>query len=190
MQALSESWLSLRALGSRQHAINGAHYLGLLAQDGSLTPLGLTICDLLVSLKFGALPPINMRRRFLSESPGLAAVARLVFMQQESTKLIDETLRRASAGPLNSEQLLREAAKINQPLASGLMLLDPHDFEKPSLSAPAFRPSFVFQFKQSLFHIGILATGTHKSAGKGAESYEHANDLWKLEERLLRQSRA
>jgi len=184
-QALRDSWETLRTAGSRQHAINGARYLGLLTQDGKLTALGLTVCDLMTSLHFKKSSAVSRKRRFSDESPGLGAVIRLVFMQQESTKLIVEALQQVDNTPLSTEQLLRRAAKINEPLASGLFLGDPRDLEKASIPASAFSPSFVFQFKQSLFHAGILATSSHTSAGKGADHYQSQDDFWQLENRLF-----
>ncbi len=102
-------------------------------------------------------------------------------MQQESTKLIVEALERSGYCGLNTEELLREAAKINEPLATGLFLTDPRDFEKPAIPSSAFTPSFTFQFKQNLWHAGILSTPIHKTAGKGFSVYEHQHDYWKLE---------
>lgn len=105
-------------------------------------------------------------------------------MQQESTKLVVEALERSGNHGLNTEELLRVAAKINEPLATGLFLTDPRDFEKSSIPSSAFTPSFTFQFKQTLWHSGILSTPIHKTAGKGASVYEHQDDYWKLEDRV------
>ena len=58
---------------------------------------------------------------------------------------------------------------------------DPRDFEKPLIPSSSFSPSFVFQFKQALWHSGILSSQIHKTAGKGADVYEHQHDYWKLE---------
>jgi hypothetical protein len=186
MQTLTQSWSSLRVPGSRKHAINGARYLGLLTKENALTPMGLTICDLMRSLGFESTTQVSMRSRLLAENPGLAALTRLVLMQQESTKLITDALRRADNRELDTEQLLREAARINQPLASALFLVDPRSLEKTSIPGAEFSPSFVFQFKQSLFHAGILSISAHPSAGKGAHNYRPNADFWRLEARLLR----
>jgi hypothetical protein len=184
MEAMMENWEDLGTPGSRQHAINGARYLGLLTHGDSLSRLGLTVCDLMQALDFEKAAAINKRNRFCDASPGLAAVTRFVFMQQESTKLIVEALERSGNYGLNTEELLREAAKINEPLATGLFLTDPRDFEKQSIHSSAFTPSFTFQFKQTLWHSGILSTPSHKTAGKGANVYEHQHDYWKLEDRI------
>ena len=185
MEAMVENWEDLGTHGSRQHATNGARYLGLLTRSETLSRLGLTVCDLMQALDFEKASGINKRTRFCDASPGLAAVTRFVFMQQESTKLLVEALERSGNDRINTEELLREAAKINEPLATGLFLTDPRDFEKPAIPSSAFTPSFTFQFKQTLWHSGILSTPIHKTAGKGASVYEHQHDYWKLENRIV-----
>lgn len=184
MEAMEENWEDLGTSGSRQHAINGARYLGLLTQDDNLSRLGVTVCDLMQALDFDNSSDISKRSRFCDASPGLAAVTRFVFIQQESTKLIVETMERSGNLGLSTEDLLREAVKINEPLATGLFLADPRESEKRVIPSSAFSPSFVFQFKQALWHSGILSTPIHKTAGKGAEVYQHQKDIWKLEERF------
>jgi hypothetical protein len=136
------------------------------------------------ALDFDNSSDIAKRSRFYDVSPGLSAVSRFVFMQQESTKLLVETMERAGNLGMNTEDLLREAAKINEPLATGLFLADPREADKPAIPSAAFSPSFVFQFKQALWHSGILANPIHKTAGKGAGIYEHKQDFWKLEDRF------
>jgi hypothetical protein len=184
MEAMEDHWPDLRSPGSRQHALNGARYLGLLSNADSLTRLGLSVADLLRAINFETSSRINKRARFADESPGLAAVMRMVLTQQESTRLVVDALERSGNAGLNTEELLRQAAEINPPLASGLFLANPRDLELPMLPSSAFSPSFVFQFKQTLWHSGILSTPIHKTAGKGAEIFEHQHDYWKLEDRF------
>ena len=105
----------------------------------------------------------------------------MILMQQDSTQLIVDTLERSGNAGSNTEELLRQAAVINPPLSSGLFLANPRDLEFPKLPSSAFSPSFIFQFKQTLWHSGILSTPIHKTAGKGADAYEHQHDYWKLE---------
>ena len=181
MEAMVDYWRDLRSPGSRQHALNGARYLGLLSSSDSLTRLGVSIADLLRAIDFEACSRINKRARFADESPGLAAVMRIVLMQQESTRLIVDALERSGNFGLNTEELLRQASDINPPLASGLFLTNPRDLALPRPPPSAFNPSFVFQFKQTLWHSAILSTPIHKTAGKGAGVYEHQQDFWKLE---------
>lgn len=185
MKALTDGWDALRSSGSRRHAINGAKYLGLLMQDDELSRLGLTVCDLMASLDFETSHRIKRRSRFCEEAPGLAAVCRLVFFHQESTKLIIEALTRRNNQPLNTEELLRAAVQVNAPLATGLFLTDPRAVEQQTIPSVAFSPSFVFQFKQSLWHAGILTTSIHSSAGKGAAEYRHRTDMWQIEDRIF-----
>jgi hypothetical protein len=176
MEGLEKLWGDLRTSGSRQHAINGARYLGLLAHDDSLTKLGITVADLMESLGFGENRNLNKRRRLFDESSGLAAIIRLVLTQQGSTDLVVQTLEKAGNVEMNTEEMLIEGSKINKPLASGLFLADPKDIEKHFIPASAFSPSFVFQFKQTLWHAGILSTPAHRSAGKGAAVYDSKDD--------------
>jgi hypothetical protein len=184
IEAVQDHWPDLRSPGSRQHALNGARYLGLLSNADSLTRLGLSVADLLRAVDFETSSRINKRARFANESPGLAAVMRMVLTQQESTRLIVDSLERAGNAALNTEELLRKAQEINPPLASGLFLTNPRDLELQRIPSSAFNPSFLFQFKQTLWHSGILANPIHKTAGKGAEIYEHEQDFWKLEDRF------
>jgi hypothetical protein len=184
MEAMEENWGDLGTSGSRQHAINGARYLGLLTQDDNLSRLGITVCDLMQALDFDNSSDISKRSRFCEVSPGLAAITRFVFMQQESTKLIVEAMERTGNLGFNTEELLRQAVKINEPLATGLFLNDPREAEKSAIPSSAFSPSFVFQFKQALWHSGILSTPIHRTAGKGATVYEHQNDYWKLDAKV------
>lgn len=181
MEAMEDHWPDLRSPGSRQHALNGARYLGLLSNADSLTRLGLSVADLLRAVDFETSSRINKRARFADESPGLAAIMRMVLTQQESTRLVVDALEGSGNTGLNTEELLRYAAEINPPLASGLFLANPRDLELPQLTSSAFSPSFVFQFKQTLWHSGVLSTPIHKTAGKGANVYEHHHDYWKLE---------
>lgn len=184
IEAMEDHWPDLRSPGSRQHAINGARYLGLLNFADSLTRLGHSVADLLRAVDFQTSSQINKRARFADESPGLSAVMRMVLTQQESTRLIVDALERSSNAELNTEELLRKAQEINPPLASGLFLTNPRDLDLQRIPSAAFNPSFVFQFKQTLWHSGILANPIHKTAGKGAEIYEHEQDFWKLEDRF------
>jgi len=181
MEAMVDYWRDLRSSGSRQHALNGARYLGLLSSNDSLTRLGLSIADLLRAIDFETCSRINKRGRFADESPGLAAIMRMVLMQQESTRLIVDALERSGNFGLNTEELLRQTAEINSSLASGLFLANPRDLELPRLPPSAFSPSFVFKFKQTLWHSAILSTPIHKTAGKGVGVYQHQQDFWKLE---------
>jgi hypothetical protein len=181
MEAMEDLWPDLISPGSRQHALNGARYLGLLSNADSLTRLGLSVADLLGAVDFATSSRINKRARFADESPGLAAVMRIVLTQQESTKLIVDALERGGNAEVNTERLLLQAAEINAPLASGLLLIDPRHLEQKRLDSSAFSPSFVFQFKQTLWHSGILSTPIHRTAGKGGDAYEHQHDYWKLE---------
>ena len=181
VEAMEEYWPDLRSTGSRQHARNGARYLGLLSRGDALTRLGLSVADLLRAVDFESNSRVNKRARFVDESPSLAAVMRIVLIQQEGTRLIVDALERSGNAGLNTEELLRQCAEINSPLASGLFLTNPRDLGLATLESSAFNPSFVFQFKQVLWHSGVLSTPIHKTGGKGAEVYEHVHDYWKLE---------
>ena len=93
MEAMEEHWPDLRSSGSRQHALNGARYLGLLSNSDSLTRLGLSVADLLRAVDFETSSRINKRQRLADEGPGLAAVMRMILIQQDSTQLIRRCAR-------------------------------------------------------------------------------------------------
>lgn len=183
MEALAVEWSGLRSPGSRKHAVNGAGYLGLLGANGLLTHFGRTIADLLGALSVDS-ASIDRRKRFCSIAPALASVARFVLMQQESTRLVVQALESTGATPINTEILLRAGGDINRPLAGGLFLSNPRDLDEDTVKSSAFSPSFVFQFKQMLWHAGILSTPMHPTAGKGAAVYRHEDDMWALDEQI------
>ncbi|MDB6175504.1 MAG: hypothetical protein JWL59_4815 [Chthoniobacteraceae bacterium] len=182
-EAMEREWGDLRSESTRQHAINGARCLGLLTMQNGLTRLGLVAVDLMESLGFNAGVSINKRERFCTTHPGMAAVARMVFLQQESVTLVVDALGRAGKSELNTEELFRVAATINPALAGGLFLTDPKDIKRDQIVSDRFSPSFVFKFKQMLWHAGILSLPAHPTAGKEAGAYRHLQDLWNVEDR-------
>ncbi len=183
--APAQQWGNLRTRGTRQHAISGAHYLGLLVGDDQLTRRGLVVADLMKCIGYRSDQAIDRRKRLCEASPGLATIVRTVLVEQETTKLVVGALESGGNARLNTVELLRVAQVINAPLAAGLLLLDPQDIEREDIAVGSFSPSFVYQFKQILWHAGILATKIHATAGKGAHVYRHAVDFWQLEERWL-----
>lgn len=184
MEGMEEAWADLRTECSRNLAIRGAQYLGLVDRGKKLTQLGLTAVDLMEGMNFSMDRNWNKRTRFCDDSPGLATIARLVLMQQEGTKLIIEALLSKDNLPLNTEELLRAAERINPPLASGLLLLDPKSAELTSIPSIAFSPSNVFVLKQVLWHSGILSTKKHPTAGGSSDEYRHEQDFWRLDDRI------
>jgi len=183
---LEQHWPDLQRASSRSYAIEGARVLGLIDLDGSLTPQGAVVADLLQGVGFATRSRPAKRLRLADAAPPVAAVARSVLLGQPAVSLVVETLRRRPAGSLGISELLAAASQRDEMLARALFLRDPErDLSKP-LRPADFRSATVFQFKQILWHAGVSATKSLPGAGAGAANYQPALDVWQLDERILR----
>lgn len=182
---LESKWPDLKSAGTRRHAIDGAKALGLITREGSLTPEGATVADLLMSVGFNPDDRPPKRARLADAAPPLAAVARSVMLRQPMVQLIIESLTARKGHPLNVLDLFQEAKVRDEVLASALFLNNPERGSEMSLAAADFNPSTVFKFKQVLWHSGILISKADASAGSTAASYKPEKDLWTLDGRLI-----
>jgi hypothetical protein len=188
LSLLERHWPDLQQVSSRSYAIEGARVLGLIDMDGGLTPQGATVADLLQGVGFDTASRPAKRLRLADASPPVGAVARSVLLGQPAVSLVVETLRRLPGGSAGIPELLAAAARRDEMLARALFLRDPeHDLNRP-LDASDFRSASVFQFKQILWHAGILATKALAGAGQGAANYQPDCDEWQLDERILKHS--
>lgn len=183
---LATHWPDLQAVSSRRYAIEGARILGLIDLDGQLTPKGATIADLLQGVGFTPESRPAKRLRLADAAAPVAAVARAVLLGQPTVSLVVETLRRSRHGSLGISDLLAAAAQRDEVLARALFLRNPERDLKPTFDPFDFRTAAVFQFKQILWHGGILATKAELGAGAGAANYRPDRDEWGLDERILR----
>ena len=186
LSLLERHWPDLKQVSSRSYAIEGARVLGLIDVDGGLTPQGATVADLLHGVGFATKSRPAKRSRLADAAPAVAAVARAVLLGQPAVNLVIETLRRTPGGSLGIVALLDAAARRDKMLACALFLRDPEqDLSRP-FSPSDFRLATVFQFKQVLWHAGILATKAHSGASGGAATYQPDSDEWQLDERILK----
>ncbi len=174
--------LAFTATGS----IEGARILGLIDVDGWLTPKGATIADLLQGVGFLPENRPAKRLRLADAAPAVAAVARAVLLSQPAVHLVVETLRRAANGALGIPELLKAAMHRDEVLARALFLRNPDRDLNTPVAAIDFRTATVFQFKQILWHAGILASKAEVGAGGGANRYRPEDDRWSLDEHILR----
>ena len=178
---LALHWPDLGAAASRRYAIEGARVLGLVDEDEGLTLEGEATAELLAMLGFDLDRPVNKRARLVDEAPGAAAVGRLVLGGLPETRLVVEVLWKAASGPLTVVEVYRAAERRQPGMARALFLADRAD---PARLEPAsFRSSTVYQFKQILWHTGILETRTMAGAGQGAAGYRPVDDRWGLDPR-------
>ena len=183
---LERHWPDLRATSSRRYAIEGARILGLIDIDGYLTPKGATMADLLQGMGFRPETRPAKRLRLANAAAPVGAVARAMLLGQPAVSLVVDTLRRTRDGCLGISELLVAAAQRDEVLARALFLRDPErDLDTP-FRPVHFRSATVFQFKQILWHAGILATKADPGAGAGASHYQPDRDEWRLDERILR----
>jgi hypothetical protein len=128
------------------------------------------------------------RTRFTELAPRWAQFARAVAVQYESTQLIIkalETLHRGGVRSATIAEVVREACRINQPLAvevfvtqdrRGEVLTADGALDECALQDVAVYKSGVhFQFKHLLRHVGLLTMG-------GTDDKDEVlSDEWQLE---------
>lgn len=179
LDELAARWPDLDSAGTRKHAISGATLLGLLDDSQNLTAEGLVVADLLAAVRFDPESRPSKVERLANAAPQIAAIARSVFIQLPSVRLIIRTLSDAG-GTLTLSELAIASVRIDNRLGSTLFLVNPS--AKPDSDSPgtAFVPSTVFKLKQNLWHAGFLETPRHPSSGKSAEEFLPKQDHWKL----------
>ncbi len=186
MEALEAFWPDLKSAASRRMAVDGAATLGLLDRDWNITAEGSTVADLLECLGFTPERRLDKRQRLAEAAPAVAAVARSVLLRQPAVQLLVEVLRFRRGKALPIGKLYESARRENDTLAGALFLSDPSRGVAKQMIGTDFRPSTVFQFKQMLWHAGILESKAHSSAGRGAVNFDPQQDFWSLEPRLYR----
>jgi hypothetical protein len=82
---------------------------------------------------------------------------------------------------LSTVELARRGLETDQALAAAVFLADPSAELGVTPDGPTFNPSTVFKLKQNLWHAGLLSTRAHSSAGKSADGYLPADDVWGIE---------
>jgi hypothetical protein len=181
--ALEARWPDLGSPETRRHAVVGAQTLRLVDADLAPTAEGRAVADLLRAVKFAPEADHSKRQRLFEVNAAIAAVARLVLLQQPAVRLILRTLA-VAGGPLTAPQLLDLSYRADPTLAGALFLGDPSRAldQVPLLDGADYNPSTVYKLKQNLWHAGLLATKAHPFAGGKASRYEPSDDVWALEQ--------
>ncbi len=179
LDELAMRWPDLESAGTRKHAVSGAVALYLLDANQGLTAEGRIVADLLSAVRFDPQNRPPKSERLANVAPQLAAIARSVFIQQPSVRLIIRALA-DSRGSLKLPDLAATAAHINHRLGTALFLCNPAAQIQADLPGSAFVPSTVFKLKQNLWHAGFLETPRHSSSGKSADEFLPQQDHWNL----------
>jgi hypothetical protein len=168
---------------SVDHAFNGAETLGLIAEDEP-TALGQSYTGVFRQLGFtlSEHKTYSYKGRLVENAPGIASVLQTVYLRLNSTSLIVEVLSRASNTTLDLSSLAIEAMRIDE--GTALALFGEPDPEEPWRPTP----TTVYQFKQNLWHIGVLRTssadGTKSLEKSYPEMYRPSQDTWGLDPRI------
>lgn len=183
---LDKHWPDLGTESTRRGAIDGARNLGLIDDELHLTTLGTTAADLLEALGFDPSTRPPKRLRLADVAPAIAAVARAVLLASPVVRLIIDTLLADRIHDLSVAELFRAAAQRDEVLARALFLQDPALGTQEQLRSADFNPTTTFQFKQILWHSGILSTKRHPSSGRGAAVFDADHDRWAPDPRFIR----
>lgn len=180
LDLLSKYWgHRLGAEGSQKHALNGAYALDLVNAQGETTEIGLAVAQLMVGIGFDVTSAPDRHERLADASPPLAAIARLLLMRLPTVQLVQQALQICPDKACFVPDLLDRAHMLNRVVANYLFISSVPIGD--CVSGANFVNSTVFQFKQVLWHAGILRTKAHWSAGKRADVYLPYEDLWGLE---------
>jgi len=181
---LERFWKDLKTANSRQYAILGARYLGLIDGNSCLTTEGVIVAELLTAVGFDPSRRINKRKRLCETAPAVSIGARMALSRQPAVRLIVETLKEVREFRHDTAELFQKAQEKDEMLARSLFLSDPGLQNTKSLRSVDFKSTTIYQFKQMLWHAGILARKAHPTAGKGVCAYAFKDDIWELEERF------
>lgn len=170
----------LESEGSIRHAIRGAETLGLVAPTG-LTHMGRAYAKCFEELGFGfdSHKTYSRRGRLVGVAPGISALLRSIYLQLEGVQLTVEVLTQEPDETVDLTRLALDATEEDEGTALALF----GEAEPDELWRPI--PTTVHQFKQALWHVGILKT----KASKGAknlnkyypEVYRPGIDIWELD---------
>jgi hypothetical protein len=176
LDVLVQRW-GLRESAARM-ALRGAETLGLL-HDGLPTARGLAWADVLRVVGFDVSETrflTGARYRLVRDAPGLAAVLRAILLAQDTARLVVDALQGASAG-LSANDLAWSAHRADEALARALFGPPPEPTSEPWEVKPWSR----FQFKATLYDVGVLDSPLGPGAGGGRQAgYDSRIDRWHL----------
>jgi hypothetical protein len=184
-ELLERHWPDLSKDSTRRHAVEGAVALGLLHHDGSTTIDGQVAAELLRVIGFTPSSRPSKRRRLCDADPAVAAVGRSVFLRHPAVRLVVDVLIAADR-PISTIELLILARAEAPVLADALLLRDAHYEAGAAFHGADFNPPGVFKFRQNLWHLGLVETAAHRTAGKKATDYQPREDFWQVDRRFAR----
>lgn len=170
--------------GSVHHAFTGAETLGLISGDAP-THMGRAYARTFSELgfNFDEHKKYSYKGRLVKYAPGIAALLRAIYQQLDATHLVTQTLRSFKEGSADLTTLALRAGERDEGTALALFgQPDPDDTWYPT-------PTTVHQFKQALWHTGILCTkmadGAENLEKNLPETYQPDEDEWTLDPRVL-----
>lgn len=170
--------------GSINHAFIGAETLGLISEEGP-THMGRAYAEAFAEMgfKFETHRTYSRKGRLVKFASGIASLLRTIYQQLDATCLVIETLTLLPGASADLTALALQAARRDQGTALAL-------FGEPNTEEPWYpTPTTVHQFKQALWHVGILRTKMAEGASNLDKSfpdiYRPSIDKWALDPRVM-----
>jgi antitoxin (DNA-binding transcriptional repressor) of toxin-antitoxin stability system len=194
---LHDEWSAYPMPKDARGAVAGARKLGLLVIDGAdlrLTDLGRAVAELVPKRpsEWAAIhrdiAAAGAQRTLAERSPELAAVLRILLLQDPLVRHVVEGLRRLPAHGGSAIDLARACSDVDSN-KSIILFLKPESVARyerrdaigidwSTVHAEDFRSTTFFQYKSILRHAGILAR--HALGASSASRYRPSTDRWEL----------
>lgn len=173
-------------MGSIEHAFTGAETLGLISENEP-THMGRAYAEAFSELGFSFEKHRTYSRKGRlvdqDEAMGIASLLRAIYQNLDSTRLVIEALEHLPNAGGNLTKLAFQALRLDEGAALAL-------FGEPDPKAPWYpTPTTVHQFKQALWHVGILRTKMVNEASNVSkhfpDTYRPSIDKWALDSRVM-----
>lgn len=170
--------------GSIKHALVGAETLGLISESGP-THVGRAYAEAFSELgfRFEKHKTYSYRGRLVDNASGIASLLRAIYQSLDATCLVIEVLEHLPNASADLTTLALHATRHDRGTALAL-------FGEPDPEAPwRPTPTTVHQFKQALWHVGILQTKMAEGAPNidkhFPNTYRPSIDEWALDPRMI-----
>lgn len=166
------------ARSSVNKAFKDAETLGLIRGD-TATAEARSYAFAIRKSGFDLSTSYSKRARLTDEVPVVAAILRIIYLQQRRVRLIVESLRSFDAATTDLTSLALRAFELDEGTARAV-------FGEPTSDEP-WRPvpTTVYQLKRALWFCGILASKTHRKVSNLKENYPDtyrpSSDTWSLD---------
>lgn len=194
---LRGEWCAYPMPKNARAALAGARRLGLLITDGAhvrLTDVGRAAAELMPGAPaewagiHRDIAAASVQRTLAERAPALAAVLRILLLQDPLVRHVVEGLRRLPAHGGSAIDLARACSELDQS-KSVILFLKPESVPRherrqatgidwSTVRPEDFRSTTFFQYKSILRHAGILAP--HPLGASSASRYVPAMDRWEL----------